>query len=146
MLGLRGAYSAAFLFHYAYQMFRDNSLLLDGNAGVFADQLRGLGSDDCMLAVSFSPCTHVTIEALHFAAESGVPIIAITDSIVSAAAQVATHTIVTEHKSPSFYESFTAAVSVVHALITVLVFETGDDALQAVAETERQLSRLSAYW
>ncbi len=146
MLGLRGAYSAAFLFHYAYQMFRENSLLLDGNAGVFADQLRGLNGNDCMLAVSFSPYTHVTIEALQFAAESGVQIIAITDSVVSPAAQVATHTIVTEHKSPSFYESFTASISIVHGLITALVFETGDDAIRAVEETERQLSRISAYW
>ena len=41
VLGLRGAHAPAFLFHYAYQLFQDNSQLLDTSAGIFADQLAG---------------------------------------------------------------------------------------------------------
>lgn len=146
VLGLRGAYSTAFLFHYAYQLFRDNSKLLASNAGIFADQLRGIGAEDSMLVISFPPYTQLTIDAVSYAAEEGVKIIAITDSEISPAALAATQTIITHHKSPSFYHSFTAAIAVSQALITLLVSKTGGDAVKIVEEAEKQLSRISAYW
>jgi len=46
VLGLRGAYAPAFLFHYAFQLFRDRCQLLDTTAGIFADQLRGIGEQE----------------------------------------------------------------------------------------------------
>lgn len=146
VLGLRGAYSVAFLFHYAFQMFHDNSQLLDASAGIFADQLRGIGDEDSMLAVSFQPYTQLTIDAVDYAAEAGAKIVAITDSGLSPAARAATHTIITHHKSPSFYQSFTGALSVSQALITLLVSQSGGDALKIIREAEKQLSRISAYW
>lgn len=146
VLGLRGAYSTAFLFHYAYQLFRNNSKLLAASAGIFADQLRGIGAEDSMLVISFPPYTQLTIDAVSYAAEEGVKIIAITDSEISPAALTAKHTIITHHKSPSFYQSFTAAMAVSQALITLLVSKTGGDAVNIVEEAEKQLSRISAYW
>lgn len=146
VLGLRGAYAPAFLFHYAYQLFQDNSLLLDTRAGIFADQLRGIGTDDCLLVVSFPPYTRLTIDAVEYAAGTGVQIIAITDSIMSPAASAATHTIITGNRSPSFYHSFTGALAVVQALITLVVTRAGGDAVKIIEEAEEQLSRISAYW
>jgi DNA-binding MurR/RpiR family transcriptional regulator len=146
VLGLRGAYAPAFLFHYAYQLFQDNSALLDTSAGIFADQLRGIGPQDSLLVVSFPPYTQLTIDAVEYAAEAGAKIIAVTDSIVSPAANAAAHTIVTKNKSPSFYHSFTGALAVIQALITMLVTKTGGDAVKIVEEAEKQLSKISAYW
>lgn len=72
VLGLRGCYSAAFYFHYAYQLFRDNSRLVESHAGMFADQFRGMSSDDCMLVISFDPYTKMTIDAIEYAASAKV--------------------------------------------------------------------------
>jgi len=146
VLGLRGAHAPAFLFHYAYQLFQDNSQLLDTSAGIFADQLRGIGPEDCLIVISFPPYTQLTIDAVEYAAEAGAKIIAITDSVISPAAKAAAHTIVTKNQSPSFYHSFTGALAVTHALITMLVTKAGGDAVKIVAEAEKQLSRISAYW
>ncbi|MCP4301104.1 MAG: MurR/RpiR family transcriptional regulator [Gammaproteobacteria bacterium] len=146
VLGLRGAYAPAFLFHYAYQLFQDNSQLLDTHAGIFADQLRGVGPEDCLLVVSFPPYTQLTIDAVEYAAGSGAKIIAVTDSVVSPAASAAAHTIVTKNESPSFYHSFTGALAVTQALITLLVAKAGGDAVEIVEKAEKQLSRISAYW
>jgi DNA-binding MurR/RpiR family transcriptional regulator len=146
VLGLRGAHAPAFLFHYAYQLFRDNSQLLDSSAGIFADQLRGIGPEDSLLVVSFPPYTQLTIDAVEYAAEAGAKIVAVTDSIVSPAASAAVHTIVTKNQSPSFYHSFTGALAVMQALITMLVTKAGGDAVKIVEEAEKQLSRVSAYW
>jgi len=146
VLGLRGAFAPAFLFHYAYQLFRDRCQLLDTRAGIFADQLRGIGEQDCLLVISFPPYTQLTIDAVNYAAEAGVQVIAITDSVVSPAANAAKHTILTRNASPSFYHSFTGALAVCQALITLLVSKSGGDALKIVEEAEKQLSRISAYW
>jgi len=146
VLGLRGAHAPAFLFHYAYQLFQDNSQLLDTGAGIFADQLRGINSEDSLLVVSFPPYTQLTIDAVEYAAEAGARIIAVTDSVVSPAANAAAHTIVTSNQSPSFYHSFTGALAVTQALITMLVTKAGGDAVKIVEEAEKQLSRISAYW
>lgn len=146
VLGLRGAYPAAFLFHYAYQLFRHNSQLLDTGAGIFADQLRDVGSQDCMLAISFPPYTQLTIDALEYASAAGVKVIAVTDGELSPAARAGAITITAAYDSPSFYQSFTGAVAVSQALITLIVSKTGDAALQMVKDSEKQLESIGAYW
>jgi len=146
VLGLRGAYAPAFLFHYAYQLFQENSQLLDTKAGIFADQLRSIGAEDSLFAVSFSPYTQMTIDAVEYAAEAGAKIIALTDSIVSPAAHAASHTIIAQNSSASFYHSFTSALAATQALIALLVTQAGGDAVAIIEDAERQLSRVSAYW
>ncbi len=146
VLGLRGAYAPALLFHYTFQLFQDNSQLLDTSAGIFADQLRGIGPEDSLLVISFPPYTQLTIDAVDYAADAGAKIVSVTDSIISPAATAAAHTIVTRNQSPSFYHSFTGALAVTQALIAMLVTKTGGDALRIVAEAEKQLSKISAYW
>lgn len=146
VLGLRGAYAPAFLFHYAYQLFQENSYLIDTHAGIFADQLRGISQQDSLLVISFPPYTQLTIDAVDYAADSGARIVAVTDSVVSPAARTAGHTIVTHNRSASFYHSFTGALAVTQALITLLVAKKGGDAVKIAQEAERQLSTISAYW
>lgn len=146
VLGLRGAYAPAFLFHYAYQLFRDNSQLLDTTAGIFADQLRGIDRRDSLLVISFPPYTQLTIDAVEYAAEAGAQIVAVTDSVLSPAAAQARHMIIAHNRSASFYHSFTSALAVIQALITLMVARTGADAVRIAEEAERQLSRISAYW
>jgi DNA-binding MurR/RpiR family transcriptional regulator len=146
VLGLRGAYAPAFLFHYAYQLFQENSQLLDTKAGIFADQLRGIGEHDCLFALSFSPYTQMTIDAIDYAAEAGAKIIALTDSIQSPAAQAASHTIIAQNGSASFYHSFTSVLAATQALIALLVKQAGGDAVEIIEQAEQQLSRVSAYW
>lgn len=146
VLGLRGAYAPAFLFYYAYQLFQENSHLVDTRAGIFADQLRGIGKQDSLLVVSFPPYTQLTIDAVTYADEAGAKIIAITDSMVSPAANPDGHTIITQNRSTSFYHSFTGALSVVEALLTLLVARKGGDAVKIAREAEKQLSKVSTYW
>jgi DNA-binding MurR/RpiR family transcriptional regulator len=146
VLGLRGSHAPAFLFHYAYQLFQDNSYLVDTHAGIFADQLRGIDEQDCLLVVSFPPYTQLTIDAVEYAAEAGARIVAVTDSVVSPAAHAAGHTIITRNQSASFYHSYTGALAAIQALITLLVARKGGDAIEIAREAEKQLSKVSAYW
>ncbi len=146
VLGLRGAFAPAFLFHYTHQMFGDKCQLLDTRAGMFADQLRGIDDRDALVVISFSPYTQLTIDAVNYASESGVQIVAITDNLLSPAAHAAKHTIVVRNESASFYHSLTGALAVCQCLIALLVVKSGRDSVKIVREAEKQLSRISAYW
>ena len=145
-IGLRGAYAPAFLFYYAYQLFQENCRIVDTRAGIFADQLRGIGEQDSLLVISFPPYTQLTIDAVSYATDAKANIIAITDSVVSPVANAAGHTIIAQNRSNTFYHSFTGALAVVESLLTLLVAKKGADAVAIAQEAERQLSKVSAYW
>ncbi|OSQ36418.1 MurR/RpiR family transcriptional regulator [Thalassospira mesophila] len=146
VLGRRGAFPAAFQFAYAYRLFGDNLTLVDGVAGTFSDQLRGMGRRDVMLAVCFSPYTNDTLQMVDYALAQKSTIISVTDSDVSPLARHASVNLVVSDASPSFFQSFTAAVSIMQALVTLLVARGGETALQQIAVAEKQLSVFDTYW
>jgi len=146
VLGLRKCFPVAHYFHYAYQMFRDNGVLLETRAGLLNDALRCVAKDDAMLAVSFSRYTRDTVRAAGHAAEHGATVVAITDSPVSPLAATAHHVLIAENASPSFFGSLVGAVSISQALIAALVGRGGDDAIAALGETERHLDAFRTYW
>ncbi len=88
----------------------------------------------------------MTIDAIEYAADVGVRIIAVTDKLVSPVAKRATQTIITHNKSTSFYQSLTGALAVNHALITFLAANTGGNAVQILKEAEQQLAKFEVYW
>ncbi|OSQ42949.1 MurR/RpiR family transcriptional regulator [Thalassospira sp. MCCC 1A01428] len=146
VLGRRGAFPAAFQFAYAYRLFGDNLTLVDGAAGTFGDQLRGMGRRDVMLAVCLSPYTNDTLQMVDYALAQKSTVISVTDSDVSPLARHASVNLVVSDASPSFFQSFTAAVSIMQALVTLLVARGGEAALQQITVAEKQLSVFDTYW
>jgi len=146
LIGLRGCFPIAFYLHYACSMFRDEVVLVDGNGGTLADEMRGVGSRDALIAISFSPYTRDTVGVVNYAASHGARIIAITDSALSPLASPAAEALIVRADSPSFFQSVTAAQSVAQALVALLVASAGDEAIATLAERERQLDSFNAYW
>lgn len=146
VVGMRGVFPIAYFFHYAYSMFRDNAVLLDGRGGAFSDGLRSFGEDDVILAISFNPYTVETVRAIEYAKAHGGKAVVISDSPVSPLAKGADEVLVIKNESPSFYHSVAAGVTVAEELIALLVVEGGKPALDAIEESERQLESFNAYW
>jgi DNA-binding MurR/RpiR family transcriptional regulator len=145
IVGLRSCFPIAFSFHYAYRMFRDDVRLLDGRGGTFSDGLRNIESGDALFAVSVEPYTAETVHAVEHAKQRGATVVALTDTLVSPLATNADHVLLARFDGPSFFGSFAAALAVTEALIVVLVANAGEDALQAIEESERQLKAFAAY-
>jgi DNA-binding MurR/RpiR family transcriptional regulator len=143
--GLRSCFPIAFSFHYAYRMFRGDVQLLDGHGGTFSDGLRDIGSGDAMFAVSIDPYTAETVQAVAHAKERGATVVSLTDTLVSPLATNADHVLLVRCDGPPFFGSLAAALAVVEALIVVLVANAGEEALRAIAESERQLETFAAY-
>ena len=144
--GMRSCYPVAFYFDYIYRVFRDNCSLLHAQGGAFADELRYFTKDDVLLAVSFDPYSRETVAAADYADARGGKIVAITDSLVSPLSRNASHVLMVENESPSFFHSLAPAISAVEALVAVMIQRGGKGALNAITESEAQLTQFDAYW
>ncbi|MFC1673462.1 MurR/RpiR family transcriptional regulator [Pseudomonadota bacterium] len=147
VVGSRSLYAVAHYFHYASRMFTHNVVLVDGLGGTFADQLRGIGEGDVVLATSFAPYSRDTVRAVEYALERGARIVSITDSAVSPLGQGKdTITLVAPNDSPSFFHSIVPAMAVAEALVMLMIARGGDGAMAQLAESEDQLNGFEAYW
>lgn len=146
-VGVRSLYPVAFYLHYASRMFKHNVELVDSHGGTFADQLRGVGKGDVVVATSFSPYSRSTVRAVDYATEHGAQVIAITDSSVAPIARhPGTVALVVRNDSPSFFHSIVPAMTVAETLVMLMIARGGEGALNDLEESEEQLNGFDAYW
>jgi DNA-binding MurR/RpiR family transcriptional regulator len=145
-LGSRSAYSIALHLHYILSLFGRETVLLDSGAGIGRDPIRTAGPRDVLFAVSIAPYTRETVEAARYAHGRGVPIVAVTDSEVSPLAQIATDTILVATDCPSFYHTMVPAFAVAEILAALVAGRSGAKALEALKQTDDQLTALNVHW
>ena len=146
-VGVRSLYPVAFYFHYACRMFTNTVHLVGGHGGTFADQLRGVGEGDVVLATSFSPYSRNSVRAVDYAQDHGARVVAITDSVVSPIARgKGTIALVVSNDSPSLFHSIVPALGVAEALVMLMIARGGSKALVALEDSEEQLNGFDAYW
>jgi DNA-binding MurR/RpiR family transcriptional regulator len=145
VLGLRSLFPAAYYLDYACRLFSDKSVLLAGVGGVLADELRRASSKDALVVFSFEPYARLTVEAVQFAAERHVKIIAITDSVVSPVALGASVVLLAPNAGPALVPSILPAMAVAQALASLMVTAGGAATLREIARSDAQLHRLHAY-
>ncbi|AWB34771.1 MurR/RpiR family transcriptional regulator [Orrella marina] len=143
--GLRSLFPAAYYFNYACNMFRDNTRLLSGVAGVFADDLRHAKAGDTLIVFSYHPYAKDAISAVKFAREHGLKIIAVTDSAVSPVARHATVTILVSTTTPSIFPSVVPALSIAQTLVAMLIARAGRQSLKEIEKSEAQLQEFAVY-
>ncbi len=147
VVAARSLYPVAFYFHYASRMFTHNVELVDGHGGTFADQMRGVGENDVVLAASFSPYSRNTVRAVDYAVEHGAQVVAISDSAVAPIVRHrGTLALLVRNDSPSFFHSIVPAMAVAEALVMLMVARGGDAALKRLDESGEQLNGFDAYW
>jgi len=144
-LGLRSAFSVAYIFHYVRSLFGATSVLIDGAGGTGIDVLRTIGSDDVMLAVAVRPYSRQTVKAVRYASDRRAKIVAVTDSEVSPLASIADELLLVGTETPSFFHSMTPAFSAVECLAALVAARQGSDTLKSLARSEAQLAAFDTY-
>lgn len=118
-----------------------------GHAAVsLAAETRDLGPEDAALVLTMSPYATRSIETARLIAETGAPLIAITDSRLAPVAGISRHALVVSERSPLFFPSYVVATLVIEALIGMVVREKGDGAQRRIVETARRCRDLNEYW
>jgi len=144
-LGLRSSHSAAWHLHYILLIAGKQSIMLDASGGIGADALGSATSSDILVAVSVLPYTRQTVEITEYAHSCGVPVIAITDSLVAPLAQQATIALVVPTESPSFLHTMSPAFMVAEILGALVAGRSGDAASEALARIDRQSAALNIH-
>lgn len=120
-LGLRGLGNLAGMLGFLLTISGIRThVLAHGDAALF-EQLRFIEKGDVLVAFSFQRYTKRTVDALELAKRRGARTIVITESLRSPAAQVADVSLIGALRSRSFFNSYTAAVTIVNALTTGVV-------------------------
>lgn len=144
-LGLRSSHSAAWHLHYILSLAGKQSVMLDAVGGIGADLLGGATADDVLVAVSVLPYTRQTVEITDYGRSLGVPVVAITDSLVAPLALSAAATLIVPTDSPSFLHTMSPAFVVAEILGALVAGRSGDAASAALARVDRQSAALNTH-
>lgn len=145
-LGLRSCHPVVAHFAYVMSFLGERAVLLDAAAGTGLDRIRAAGPGDALLAASVAPHTRATVEAGRYAAGRGVPVVAVTDSLVSPLATIARETILVSAESPSFFHTIAPALVVGEVLAALVAGRGGADSLAAIKRSEAQLTAFGIHW
>jgi len=136
IIGLRSAHSLAVLMGVALGFLQRDVWVVTPGIGVMWDRLLGLRKDDVVVAICFPRYTKETVEVLRFAHENGIKTLAITDSLISPLARYAHCVLPARCKMDSFIESFTAALSLINAIVTAAGVYRKDATLNSLKKLE----------
>jgi DNA-binding MurR/RpiR family transcriptional regulator len=89
LAGLRRSFPITSYMAYAMGKLGVRNILVDGIAGLGAEQISFIGARDAMLAISFTPYASETVSLAGAARERGAGIVSVTDSIFSPIAPIA---------------------------------------------------------
>ncbi len=145
-LGVRASFGIAFQFCYAYNLIARNGVLFDGLGGNVHDQVDVLDKHDVLIAISQSPYSAPTVEAVQAASARGVKVIALTDSALSPLSRAAAHTLRFRADSVSFFPSMIAPLALAELLLARLAARGGKAVLERLAQVEQRLTSQRAYW
>ena len=114
--------------------------------GEMWDQLRDLGPEDVLIGFAFPRYTKVTVEVMEYARDQHATVLAVTDGELSPLNRSARYSLTVPYGIESYIESFTAALSLVNALVTALAFASGRDNVRTLQEMENVWEREGVYW
>lgn len=144
IVGLRGSAPFALALGIGLRQIFHDTLILGQGVGDLADELFGLGSDDLLIAFSYTRYMAETIRCLQLAREVGAASIAITDSLVSPAARLAQVVLVTPN--PLWFMQLSAApLSLVNALLLEVMLRTRDQAVESLEHVDAILSAFEVF-
>ena len=134
MAGVRRAFPVAAYLAYSLSHVEKRSFLLDGVAGMTAEQSAMLSPQDLVIAVSFKPYASETLAVVERAAANGAPLIAISDSRLSPVARDAEVCFEIKDAEVRQFRSLTASMCLAQTLVISYAYKFGLDRDRATRE------------
>ncbi len=126
VVGFRRSFPVAVYLTYLLAQAGKRTTLIDGIAGLQAQQMRGMEKRDVLVAISFSPYSPETTQAVNDAVSQGLPIIAISDSVISPIAQLAGLVLQVRETEIRGFRSLSASMCLVQALAIAFATKVTD--------------------
>ena len=146
IIALRSTHCLGVFMASALKFLGRDIVLLTPGIGEMPEQMSDLGENDLVIGFAFPRYTRATVEVLKEARTRGARVVVVTDGELSPLNQFAHHSLTASYELDSHVESFTAALSLVNALVTALAFESRADTLQILNEMEDAWEKQDIYW
>lgn len=146
IIALRSTHCLGMFMTSALRFLGREVILLVPGIGEMWDQLRDLGPGDVLVGFAFPRYTKVTVEIMDYARDQEARVLAVTDGELSPLNRSAHYSLTVPYGIESYIESFTAALSLVNALVTALAFKSGNENIQTLREMESVWEREGVYW
>ncbi len=145
VLGLRSSYALAFYLSFNLRFFLRSVNLVKPGIEDIPEQVINTGSSDVLIAISFRRYTRQVVNITEKMKRKKAHIIAITNSHLSPIAQLADISLIVNTKIPAYFESFTAPMSLLNALITAIALKKKKQAMPALEKLEREFKEFKTY-
>lgn len=122
VVGVRRSYPVAAYITYALQHIDKRVQLIDGTGGMVMEQVRSIGNQDAIVAISFTPYGKETLACVRHAHRRGAKAIVLTDSRMSPLARVADTLLVVPEGSAFAFRSLTNTLCLGQALFVALAY------------------------
>lgn len=122
VVGVRRSYPVAAYMTYALQHIEKRVQLVDGIGGMVHEQVRSIGRDDVMVAISFTPYGKETLACVRRAQKRGAKVVVMTDSRLAPLARGASALLVVREGSAFAFRSLTNALCLAQALFVALAY------------------------
>lgn len=146
VLGLRSSFALAFYLYFTLRFFSPNARLLKPEVGDIPEQVIEAGSKDVLISIGFRRYTQLTVNLTEKLKRKGVTVIGITDSMLSPLAHLADIPLIAPTSIPSFFEAYTAPMSLINALLASLALRREDQALYALNRMESAFEDFDTYF
>lgn len=143
---MRASYGLAYNFQYVGRMALKSLQIVPRHMSSAIDELSDAGPEDVLIAITFTPYSHETIEAMAFAKSRGVRLVVVSDSEIVAPGLDAEHTLLVSTNSTHHFACNAGAMAVLELLLAMLVEIGGSEAAKRIATYERLRNGYRAYW
>ena len=146
VVGVDLAYSPAWFLGYSLSWLGLHAEVPVGSSGNLHHRVRGLGSGDIVVAISFGRCLRTTVEAARVARERRAWTFGITDASNSPIARVCHDHWVISVTSPSFNGSYVAVLGALNALQVACAHVRSRRSLQRLREIDRDEAAVGRWY
>ena len=122
VVGVRRSYPVAAYMTYALQHIDKRVQLVDGIGGMVHEQMRSIGRDDVIVAISFTPYGRETLACVRHAQKNGARSVVMTDSRLAPLARGASALLVVREGGAFAFRSLTNALCLAQALFVALAY------------------------
>ncbi len=146
VLGVGISHALAHNFAYLARMALDTVVAVPRDGSLPIDDLSRAGDGDVLLAMTFRPYRSEVVEAVNFARERGVTLIALTDSLSAPIAQSAAQVFVVPTETRQFFTSTVAAAALLESLMAFVVADADPEVIARIEAFHRRRYDLGVYW
>lgn len=117
VLGLRSSSVLAQYLGFYLNFEVENVHIIPSGALDAFDQIINIGKEDVLITITFPRYSNQTLKLTQYAYDQGVPIVAVTDGVMSPVASYSKHILMAKSDMTTFIDSLVAPMSVINALI-----------------------------